>query len=134
LPSTQQSQALQEVAAKLAQAEQAAAALLQELSGPGAAAALAGLSLGFPTSLLQQLLLAAQGEGDKQQQQQQQEGQPPGNFLADAAAEELRDRLKGLATQVVELQVQLAYKDAQFQKLLQVRGVATQQASLRTGS
>ncbi len=107
------------MAAKLAQAEQAAAALLAELSGPGPAAALAGLNLSFPTSLLQQLLLAAQGEEGKQQAQQAE--QPQGSFLAEAAAEELRERLKGLATQVVELQVQLAHKDAQFQKLLQVR-------------
>ena len=107
------------MAAKLAQAEQAAEALLKELSAAPGAAALAGLNLNFPTSLLQQLLLAAQG--DEGTQQGEQAAQPQGSFLADAAAEELRERLKGLATQVVELQVQLAYKDAQFQKLLQVR-------------
>lgn len=121
-----QPQALQQVAAKLAEAEQAAAALLKELSGPGAAL-LSGLQLNFPTSLLQQLLLAVQGD-DAKPAEQQQEKQKQGTGLADAAAEELRQRLIGLAKQVVELQVQLAHKDAQFQKLLQVSMSAARHA------
>jgi hypothetical protein len=125
----QQPQALQQVAAKLAEAEQAAAALLKELSGPGAAL-LSGLQLNFPTSLLQQLLLAVQGDDVKPAEQQQEKQKATG--LADAAAEELRQRLLGLAKQVVELQVQLAHKDAQFQKLLQVSMSAARLAVLLT--
>ena len=114
----QQPQELQELAAKLAQAEQAAEALLRDLAAAAPVGQLLpGLQLNFPTSLLQQLLVAAQGDDAKQGEQQQQ-----GSFLADVAAEELRERLVGLAKQVVELQVQLAHKDAQFQKLLQVGG------------
>ncbi|KAF8064552.1 hypothetical protein HT031_003352 [Scenedesmus sp. PABB004] len=55
------------------------------------------------------------------------------DFVADAAAEELRDRLRQLARQVVELQVSLAQKDAQLGQLAGVKAALEARFGLADG-